>query len=62
MFSRPHGEKILFLDFLGSSTQIEGGQNTVSTAMKPEICKEMLSLQVLLAMLLELPQVQNRKL
>jgi len=31
MFSWPHGEKIIFLDFSGFSTQIEGGQNTVST-------------------------------
>ena len=31
MFSRPHGEKIILLDFLGSSTQIEGKQNTIST-------------------------------
>ena len=31
MFLWPHGEKIIFLDFSGFSTQIEGGQNTVST-------------------------------
>ena len=31
MFSQPHGEKILFWNFLRSSMQIEGEQNTVST-------------------------------
>ena len=29
MFSWPHGEKMIFLDFLGSGMQIKGGQNTV---------------------------------
>ena len=31
MFPRPYGENIIFLEFLGSGTQIEGGQNTVPT-------------------------------
>ena len=32
MFLDPYGEKIIFLDFLGSGMQIEGGQNMVSIA------------------------------
>ena len=31
MFSCPHGEKIIFLNFSGFGTQLEGGQNTIST-------------------------------
>ena len=31
MFSWPHGENMIFLNFSGSGTQIEGRQNTVST-------------------------------
>ena len=31
MFSWPCGEEMIFLNFSGSSTQIEGGQNTAST-------------------------------
>ena len=30
MFLWPHGEKLIFLKFLGSSMQIEGGKNIVS--------------------------------
>ena len=33
MLSWPRREKIIFLDFLGSGTQIEGGQNTLSTML-----------------------------
>ena len=32
MFPWPCGEKIIFLEFSGSGTQIDGGQNTVSIA------------------------------
>ena len=35
---RPHGEKLIFLKFLGSSTQIEGGQNTISTGLSGSNC------------------------
>jgi len=31
MFPRPHGEKIIILDFSGSGMQIEVEQNIVST-------------------------------
>jgi len=31
MFSHPHEEKMIFLDFLGFGTQNEGEQNTAST-------------------------------
>ena len=34
---RTHGEKIIFLEFLRSSTQIEGGQNTVFTSLSYKI-------------------------
>ena len=34
MSSWPHGEKIIYLDFSRSSTQIEGGQNAVSIETK----------------------------
>ena len=33
MFPQPHGEKIIFLEFSGFGTQIEGGQNMVSTVV-----------------------------
>ena len=32
MFLWPRGEKIIFLKFSGFGMEIEGGQNTVSTA------------------------------
>ena len=33
MLPQPHGEKIIFLEFSGFGTQIEGGQNMVSTVV-----------------------------
>ena len=33
MSSWPHGKKIIFLDFSGFSTQIEGRKNTISIGL-----------------------------
>ena len=50
MLSWPRREKIIFLDFLGSGTQIEGGQNTLSTMLYLDVW-DMLDIDALLVIL-----------